>query len=91
MEFAEFVGKGVAGFVLSTFAASEGHQQRLHALAAGFICEQAAIFVIRMRSGMHEARRCIQPSQHLFQPGDAGVPAVSVTVGPPETFPSSAN
>src|SRR5258707_9381936 len=45
---AEFVEETGAEFVLSAFATSEGEEKCLHAFAAGFQGEGAAVFVVGM-------------------------------------------
>ena len=70
---AEFIQKIAANFVLAAFATIQGELQGGDAVSARFKREHAAVFVVRMGDGMHEARRGMQAAQHLFQPGVAGI------------------
>jgi hypothetical protein len=42
-------------------------------VSARFQREHSTVFVVRMRDGVHEARRGMQTAQHLVQPGIASI------------------
>ena len=58
---AQHVEQIAAYLVLSALAAIQRQQQGVHALPSRLQREHAAIFVIRMRYGLHQAGSCPQP------------------------------
>ena len=52
---AERIEQAAANFILPAFASSESHEQRLGAEAARLHREHAAVFIVRMGGGVHEA------------------------------------
>ena len=66
-QHAQHVEQIASDFVLPAFAASERHQQRGHAFAARLESQHAAIFVVGMRDGLHQASGGLQAKQHLLQ------------------------
>src|SRR5262249_9463994 len=67
------IEQAAAFFILPAFAAREGQQQSLHALAARLTSQQAAIFIIRMGDHHHQSARGLQFSNLELEAGLAGV------------------
>src|SRR5882757_6409046 len=55
-KYAERIEQAATHLILSAFAAGQRHQQGVRALAARLEGEHAAVFVIRVRRGVHQAR-----------------------------------
>ena len=79
---AELVEQIAADFVLPALAAIERKLQHADAVPARFQREHAAVFVVGMGDGMHQARRGVQAAQHLLQTGGAGVDGKRLGVNP---------
>ena len=63
----EFIAERVAGFVLATFAAGQGHLESGDAVAAHFERKHPTIFVVRMRRGVHEASGGVEFAQGFLE------------------------
>ena len=78
----ELIQEIAANFVLAAFATIQGELQGGDAVSARFERQHAAVFVVRMGDGMHQARRGMQTAQHLFQPGVTGVDRKRLAIDP---------
>ena len=68
-QHAEFVAEFLADGVLSAFTAGEGHLDDVSAASAGFEREHAAVFIVGMGGGVHQARGGAKLAQREQQAG----------------------
>src|SRR5262245_19561407 len=68
-EHAERVKQFAPGLVLSALAAVQRQQQDARTQSSRLEGQRAAVFVVRMRSGVYHPRRSLQFSERLNQPG----------------------
>ena len=78
----EFVEQVAADLVLPALAAVQGQLQGGDAVPARFQRQHAAVFVVGMRGGVHQAGRGVQAAQGQLQAGDAGVHGQRLGVDP---------
>ena len=78
----EFIEQIAAYLVLSALASVQGQLQGGHASPSGFQRQHAAVFVIRMRGGVHQAGRGMQTSQGQLESGDTRVDRQRLGVDP---------
>ena len=72
-QHAEGIEQAASHLVLAAFAARKRHEQRVRAKAAGFQREHAAVLVVGMRGGVHQARGGFQTLDRPTQSGCANV------------------
>src|SRR5271157_1687204 len=79
---AELIEQIAANFVLPAFTAVQRELQHAHTVPARLQREHAAVLIVRMSHGVHQARRRVQAPQHLLQPSGAGVDGKRLCVDP---------
>ena len=77
-----FVEEIAANFVLSAFAAIQCDLHYADTVSARLQCEHAAVFVIGMRNGVHQAGRRVQTAQRQLQTSGARIHRQGLGINP---------